>query len=467
MRKNFLWGGATSANQLEGAFNVDGKGVSVSDVLTAGSKDNQRVVTDGIVKGKMYPNHVAVDFYHHYKEDIALMAEMNFRCYRFSIAWTRIFPNGDELEPNEAGLKFYDNVIYECLKYNIAPVITLSHYEMPYYLVKEYGSWRNRKLVDFFVKYSKACFKRYKNKVKYWMTFNEITALAGPSPWLCGGIEYAKDEDKGQTMITASHHMCLASALAVIEGKKINPNFQIGCMLSYALCYGATCNPQDIFEAKQKMGPIFFYGDIQAKGYYTNSCHAFIKKHNATIPMKKGDEEILMKGKVDYLAFSYYFSGVESISEIKRVPGNIFRRGMNPFLKATKWGWQIDPVGLRITLNDLYDRYQIPLFVAENGIGEIDNVEEDGSINDNDRIDYLREHIIEMKKAIEEDGVDVIGYTPWSAIDIISASTGEMRKRYGFIYVDKNDGGEGTLERKKKKSFYWYKKVIQSNGQNL
>ncbi|PJI07433.1 MULTISPECIES: glycoside hydrolase family 1 protein [Clostridium] len=273
------------------------------------------------------------------------------------------------------------------------------------------------------------------------MTFNEIMALSGPSPCLCGGIEYDKDENKGQTMITSSHHMCLASALAVIEGKKINPTFQIGCMLSYALCYGATCNPKDIFEAKQKMEPIFFYGDIQTKGYYTNSCHAFIKKHNATIPMKKDDEEILMKGKVDYLAFSYYFSGVESISKIKRVPGNVFKRGINPFLKATKWGWQIDPVGLRITLNDLYDRYQIPLFVAENGIGEIDNV--------------------------EEDGVDVIGYTPWSAIDIISASTGEMRKRYGFIYVDKNDAGEGTLERKKKKSFYWYKKVIESNGQNL
>jgi 6-phospho-beta-glucosidase len=415
-----------------------------------------------------YPSHEAADFYHHYKEDIKLFADMGFKCFRMSIAWTRIFPRGDEKEPNEEGLKFYDAVFDELLKYGIEPVVTISHYETPLTLVKEYGAWRSRKLIEFFVRFAETVFTRYKGKVKYWMTFNEINAtMKIPRPYHQAGLIFEEGEDANQTVVQASHHMFVASALAVIKGHEIDPNNQIGCMLLMPEVYAATCAPEDQVAAREKMLTVYYYGDVHVRGRYTNTCTSMWKRLGAHGPeMEEGDLEILKKGKVDYIGFSYYFSSVEGGSA-EQIEGNVVSGGRNPYLKMTDWGWQIDPVGLRTSMNKLYDRYQVPLFIVENGMGAKDTVEADGSIHDPYRIEYLREHIKEMIKAVEDDDVDLMGYTPWGCIDLVSAGTGEMRKRYGFIYVDKHDDGTGTLARSRKDSFDWYKKVIESNGKDL
>jgi 6-phospho-beta-glucosidase len=468
MNKNFLWGGATAANQCEGAWNVDGKGPSIADVELGGKRGTPRVIHDSVQPDTYYPSHEGIDFYHHYKEDIALFAEMGFKCYRMSIAWTRIFPNGDDAEPNEAGLQFYDDVFDELLKYGIEPVVTLHHYEMPLALVKKYGSWRNRKVVDFAVRYAKVVFERYKNKVKYWLTFNEINAiLISPRPWHQAGLVYGPDENAADTKLQAAHHQLIASALSVKAGHEINPDFKIGCMLIYHLSYPYTCNPEDQIVNREKMLPQFYFGDVQVRGYYSNTCQRLIDKIGGKIVMEPGDEEILREGVVDYIGFSYYFSSVESVEPMKEMVGNIAKGGRNPYLQITDWGWQIDPTGLRTTLNQLYDRYQKPLFIVENGVGAVDTVEEDGSIHDPYRIEYLRKHIQGIKGAVEIDHVDVMGYTPWGCIDLVSAGTGEMEKRYGFIYVDKDNKGNGTLARSRKDSFFWYKKVIATNGEDL
>lgn len=466
--EGFLWGGAVAANQCEGAWNVDGKGVSTADVATGGAVDKHREYTDGVIEGKYYPSHEAIDFYHHYKEDIALLAEMGFKCFRTSINWTRIFPNGDEADPNEEGLKFYDNLFDECLKYGIEPVVTISHYETPYALVEKYGSWRNRKLVDFYENYCKAIFIRYKDKVKYWMTFNEINAIT-LMPIVSAGIKFKDGENKKQVCYQAAHHQFIASAKAVKLGHEINPNFKIGCMLLYPLAYPETCNPKDVQAVNEMMNKHYFFTDVQIRGYYPNNMKRYFERNNIKIEMEAGDEEILRNGKVDYIAFSYYMTLVISSKPIKdaSTAGNMLGGIKNPYLEASDWGWQIDPEGFRISLNNLYYRYQVPLFCVENGLGAVDKVEEDGSINDNYRIEYLRKHIDEMKKAVTIDGVDLMGYTTWGCIDLISASTGEMKKRYGFIYVDKDNDGNGTLARYRKKSFYWYKNVIATNGEEL
>lgn len=467
-REGFLWGGAVAANQCEGAWNVNGKGVSTADVATGGSRDKAREYTDGVIEEKYYPSHEAIDFYHRYKGDIKLFGEMGFKCFRTSINWTRIFPNGDEIEPNEDGLKFYDDLFDECLKYGIEPVVTISHYEMPYALVEKYGSWRDRRLVDFYVNYCKAIFTRYKDKVKYWMTFNEINVIA-LHPFIPAGLKFKEGENELQTTYQAAHHQFLASAKAVKLGHEINPEFKIGCMILFPQTYPATCNPKDVQAANEFMDTTYLFGDVQARGYYPNKAKKFFERNNINIKMEENDEEILREGKVDFVGFSYYMTIVKSAEgeNEEKTGGNMLGGIKNPYLEASDWGWQIDPEGFRISLNNLYDRYQIPLFCVENGLGAVDVVEEDGSINDDYRIEYLRRHIAEMKKAVEIDGVDLMGYTPWGCIDLISASTGEMKKRYGFIYVDKDNEGNGTLERSRKKSFYWYKKVIESNGEIL
>ncbi|SMC19518.1 6-phospho-beta-glucosidase [Clostridium acidisoli DSM 12555] len=467
-QEGFLWGGAVAANQCEGAWNVGGKGISTADVATGGAVDKKREYTDGIVEGQYYPSHKAIDFYHHYKEDIALLAEMGFKCFRTSIAWTRIFPIGDEAQPNEEGLKFYDDLFDECLKYGIEPVVTISHYEMPYGLVEKYGSWRNRKLVDFYLNYCKAIFNRYKNKVKYWMTFNEINVIT-LHPFIPAGIKFKDGENEEQVCYQAAHHQFIASAKAVKLGHEINPDFKIGCMILYPLTYAETCNPKDVQTANETMNKHYLFTDIQVRGYYPNNMKCYFERNNINIKIENGDDKILRDGTVDYIGFSYYMSLVVSSkpSEDTSTAGNMLGGIRNPYLQASDWGWQIDPEGLRISLNNLYDRYQKPLFVVENGLGAVDNKEEDGSVNDDYRIDYLRRHIVEMKKAVTIDGVDLMGYTPWGCIDLISASTGEMKKRYGFIYVDKENDGSGTLERARKKSFYWYKDVIRTNGEKL
>ena len=464
LRKDFLWGGATAANQYEGGYLEGGRGLSINDVEKGASHGVKREIHDHVHPDAYYPSHEAVDFYHHYKEDIALFAEMGFKCFRFSIAWSRIFPNGDETEPNEAGLKFYDDVIGELEKYGIEPLVTINHYEMPLALVQKYGAWRNRKLVEFFERYCRVIFTHYKGRVRYWLTHNEINAMfLSDRPYHQAGIIYKDGENRSQTILNAAHYMLLASARAVQIGHETDPDNQIGCMLIYPLVYAATCSPDDQISAMKKLNKTYYFGDVHCRGYYSNVCTAMWQEMGAKPEMEPGDEEILKNGTVDFVSFSYYFSSIEG-KNLEIVTGNVASGGKNPYLKATQWGWQIDALGLRTSLNYLYDRYQKPLFIVENGMGALDTVNEDGTIDDDYRIEYLEEHIRAMIDAVELDHVDLMGYTPWGCIDLVSAGTGEMRKRYGFIYVDKDDEGKGTLNRSRKKSFFWYKNVIATNG---
>ena len=474
-RKDFLWGGATAANQFEGAWNIDGKGPSCADMCTGGSHTRSKRITREIEEGTFYPSHEAIDFYHRYKEDIALFAEMGFKVFRFSIGWSRIFPNGDDAMPNEAGLQFYDNVINECLRYGIEPLITISHYEVPFALCKKYNGWASREMIDIFTRYCEVIFKRYKGRVKYWLTFNEINSATMPmGGFLSQGIlnegttDFNNQVDIPQLRFQGLHHQFVASAKAVQLAHEIDPNYQVGCMILYATTYPYTCNPDDVIEAQKKNRIMnYFCGDVQVRGEYPTYMKRYFKENNIEIKVEDGDEEILKNGCVDFYTFSYYMSVCATTDEKElQGNGNILGGATNPYLKASDWGWQIDPKGLRYSLNEIYDRYQIPMMIVENGLGAYDEKEEDGTINDDYRIEYLKAHIEQMKEAVE-DGVDLIGYTPWGCIDLVSASTGEMAKRYGFIYVDKYDDGSGDLSRSKKKSFNWYKQVIASNGENL
>lgn len=475
LKKDFLWGGAVAANQCEGAWDIDGKGISCADICTGGTHTQPKRITPVLEEGTFYPSHEAIDFYHHYKEDIALFAEMGFKVFRFSINWTRIFPTGEEAEPNENGLKFYDHVIDECLKYHIEPLITLSHYEVPLALTEKYNGWASREMIDIFTKYCTVLFKRYKGKVKYWLTFNEINSATGQfGGFLSQGIlnpgtkDFMHQVDIPQLRFQGLHHQFVASAKAVRLAHEIDPEYKVGCMQLFATMYPLTCNPDDVVEC-QKFSRVknWFCGDVQVRGQYPAYMKRYFRENDIHLKMEEGDAEILRKGCVDYYTFSYYMSGcISADPNHEQAEGNLIGGVSNPYLKASDWGWQIDPKGLRYTLNEIYDRYQIPVMVVENGLGAYDKIEEDGTIQDDYRIDYLRQHIEQMKEAVE-DGVDLMGYTPWGCIDLVSASTGEMAKRYGFIYVEKYDDGTGDLSRKKKKSFDWYKKVIESNGEVL
>ena len=409
-----------------------------------------------------YPSHRAVDFYHHYKEDIQLLAEMGFKCFRMSISWTRIYPKGIEEQPNEEGLAFYDQVFDECLKYGIEPVVTINHFDMPLYLSEQYDGWLSRSTIDCFLNYCRTIFERYKGKVKYWMTFNEINLLRGYDTL---GVH----EMDQQKYYQAIHHIFIASAKAVKLGHEIDENNQIGMMLAHILTYPETCNPCDVEqEILVSRNLKYFFADVQCRGYYPSYILKKLENQSIHIKKEEGDDEILKQGCVDYIGFSYYNSGVITTrSDAKETLGNGIKLAQNPYLQESEWKWPIDPKGLRISLNILWDRYQKPLFIVENGLGAEDHIEADGSIHDDYRISYLRDHIIEMKKAVEIDGVDLMGYTPWGCIDLVSAGTGEMKKRYGFVYVDMDDEGNGSLTRSHKDSFDWYKKVIESNGEIL
>jgi 6-phospho-beta-glucosidase len=466
---DFLWGGATAANQFEGGWNEGGKGASTSDMMTGGTHTTPRRITPVLEEGTYYPSHEAIDFYGHYKEDIKLFGEMGFKTFRMSINWTRIFPKGYELEPNEEGLKFYDEVFDELRKNNIEPLVTISHYETPFGLSEKYNGWTSREVIDCYVRYCETIFKRYKDKVKYWLTFNEINCLTVPfGAFMAGGILVNENENSDQKRFQALHHQFIASAKAVKLGHEINPDFKIGCMIAYMTTYPNSCNPDDILLAQQKdQISNMLCGDVQVRGYYPRFANRYFEEKEIKIQMEAGDYAILKEGCVDFYSFSYYMSSVVSADpNLEEVEGNILGGIKNPHLKASDWGWQIDPKGLRWTLNNIYDRYQIPLMVVENGLGAVDVVEADGSINDDYRIDYIRDHIVQMEEAVK-DGVELWGYTMWGCIDLVSASTGEMKKRYGFIYVDKDNDGNGNLDRSKKKSFYWYKNVIKSNGKEL
>lgn len=473
---NFLWGGATAANQLEGAFLEDGKGWSTADTALYIGKEarTQMLLGEPMTRDQVefamkdkkghYPKRHGIDFYHRYKEDIALMAEMGFKTFRLSISWPRIFPNGNDQEPNEAGLAFYDAVFDECIKHGIEPLVTISHYEFPLHLALTQNGWLSRDTIDHFVRYAETLFNRYKNKVKYWLTFNEINII-GMTGYLSGGILADGIDNMLAAQYQAGHHQFLASALAVKKCHEIIPDAKIGCMLARMEAYPETCNPQDVLASVKADEMNFFYTDVQIRGEYPAYMDSFFEENGIVIDVQEGDRDILREGTVDFLSFSYYMSMVMGESK-EETGGNLFGSIKNPYLKASDWGWQIDPVGLRITMKKMYQRYQVPLFIVENGLGAEDVVTEDKRIHDAYRIDYLRDHIEQIGLAIQE-GVEVMGYTPWGCIDLVSASTSEMSKRYGFIYVDLDDDGKGTLERIRKDSFYWYQKVIATNGEEL
>ena len=503
--EHFLWGGASAANQIEGGWNEGGKGISTCDIQTCGGLNKYKVeikglpekykkilegmrtftyLQDGKVKAALpfktntypdtgvpvladdeyYPSHKASDFYHHYKEDIALLGELGLKCYRMSIAWTRIFPTGIEEKPNEEGLKFYDEVFKECAKYHIIPIVTLSHYESPLYLTTLCNAWVSRDMIDYFMKFAKCVVDRYYSMVPYWLTFNEINSIVHGG-FMNAGIFTRKQEE----IEAASYHMFLASAKITHYIHTTYPDLKVGCMISMHSNYPYSCKPEDNLKALQVNNiSTYYYADVMCRGYLPAYKLLELRKNNIILPIKKGDEDILKMGTVDFIGISYYQTSVAAYEDesMKKTQGNMNISIENPYLTKSQWGWQIDPVGFRFTLNQLYDRYHLPIIVVENGLGAKDELIE-GQIHDPYRIEYFRKHILEMKKAIEEDGVEVFGYTPWGIIDLISCSTGQMSKRYGVIYVDVNDKGEGSLKRYKKDSFYYYAKVIASNGNEL
>lgn len=474
MPDNFLWGGATAANQCEGAYREGGRGLSSVDVIPFGP--DRMPVARGQKKmlacdsEHSYPAHEAIDMYHHFKEDIALFAQMGFKCYRLSVSWTRIFPNGDDETPNEAGIRFYNDLFDECLRNRIEPLVTICHFDTPVALIKKYGGWKDRRMVDAYLRYCEVLFRQYGKKVKYWITFNEINMLLH-MPFMGAGIVFEEGENPEQVKYQAAHHELLASAKAVKLAHEIMPDAKVGCMLAAGQFYPYTCAPADVYKAMEHDRDNYFFIDVQARGTYPVWAVKRMEKAGVRIQTEAGDEDILKAGVVDFVSLSYYCSRCISddpeILKNKSRGNAVINAVINPYLKSSEWGWQIDPLGLRITLNTLYDRYGKPLFIVENGLGANDTVEEDGTIHDPYRIDYMREHIKAMMEAVNEDGIPLLGYTCWGCIDLVSASTGEMKKRYGMIYVDKQNDGSGDLKRLKKDSFYWYQKVIRTNGEDL
>lgn len=468
-KDDFLWGGAVAAHQIEGGWDQGGKGVSIADVMTAGGNGIPREITEGVLPDNYYPNHEAIDFYHRFQEDVALLAELGISCFRTSIAWSRIYPKGDELEPNEEGLKFYDDLFDELLAHGIEPVITLSHFEMPYHLYEAYGGFKNKQLIDFFVRYAETVMTRYKDKVNYWMTFNEINNQADGQHdlhvWTNSAIRFEPGDNHEEIVYQAGLNELIASAKVVALGRRINPDFQIGCMMAYVPVYPYSCKPEDMMASIKVMDRRFFYSDVHARGELPNYMLTYWQDKQFQIDYTSEELEALKAGTVDYIGFSYYMSTVTTTqAEVDGYPIADFPDAKitgNPFVKASDWGWQIDPVGLRYTLNLVYERYNLPLFIVENGFGAYDKLEEDGTINDSYRIDYLSQHIDQMALAVAKDGVELMGYTPWGIIDIVSFGSGEMEKRYGLIHVDKDNQGQGTLTRRKKQSFYWYQQLIR------
>jgi 6-phospho-beta-glucosidase len=460
----FLWGGATAANQFEGGYDEGGKGLSIQDVMPKGimAPRTERPTPDNLKLA-------GIDFYHRYEQDIALFAEMGFKVFRFSIAWSRIFPQGDELEPNEEGLAFYDRVLDELERHGIEPLVTISHYETPLHLAEAYDGWVSRDLIGFFERYVRVLFERYGRRVTYWLTFNEINSVLH-APLLSGGINTPKEQLSEQDLFQAAHHELVASALATKIAHEVIPEAKVGCMVISMPIYPLTPDPADVLAVMHADHANLMFSDVHARGYYPGYALRYFREHGIELAITAEDRQILQH-TVDFVSFSYYMSICETGDEAKKAKGegNIMGGVPNPTLAASEWGWQIDPVGLRIVLNQFWDRWQKPLFIVENGLGAKDVlVEVDGvkTVLDDYRIAYLNDHLVQVGEAIA-DGVDLLGYTTWGPIDLVSASTAQMSKRYGFIYVDRNDDGTGTLERYKKKSFDWYAQVIATNGASL
>lgn len=473
--KDFLWGGATSASQIEGAWKKDGKGVSVADAISMKTTGHERMFTKELSENLVYPTHEAIDFYHRFEEDITLFAEMGFKCYRFSISWTRIFPNGIEENANLNGLKFYHKIFKLLKYYHIEPIVTISHYDMPLYLSTHYGGWKNRKLIDFYLKYAKTIINEYHDYVKYWIPFNEMNCLTLPiGSIFSGGYSNADkssiipDEDMPNERYQALHHQIIATAKISNYIHLKYPKMHLGCMLAYYCTYPYSCNPQDILLSEQhNQIRNCLCLDTLINGEYPYYSNRYFKENNICLEITKADYDALKNSKIDFIGFSYYFSNcISERKDLEKTPGNLITGIKNPYLESSEWGWQIDATGLRITLNKLYEKYHLPLYVLENGLGAKDQLV-NGEIHDIYRIEYMRKHILALLEAIE-DGVDVRAYTVWGCIDLVSVSTGEMSKRYGMIYVDKEDHkNHSSMKRIKKDSFEWYKKIIQSNGEML
>ncbi len=465
-----LWGAACAANQIEGAWNEDGKGASVMDTLYTDLEHGIRAEADTPYENEFYSSHKAIDFYHHFKEDIDLFAELGINSLRLSIAWTRIYPTGLEEEPNEAGLRFYDEVIDRLLAKGIEPVVTISHYEPPMELCLQ-GGWNNRQMIDCYLKFCKTLFEQYKNKVKYWITFNEINCALVPfgiRTALAMNLKIKSEENTEALRFQALHHQFVASAAAVKLAHEINPDFQVGCMIATMTGYPLTCDPRNMIAFQQyEQMKNFFCPDVMIRGVYPSYSKAYFRKNGLEIVMEEGDLDIIAQGTVDFCSFSYYQTVCVNVTEEAEALGSGKAAGnlisgfgvRNPYLTESEWGWQIDPQGLRFTLTQFYDRYQIPLMIVENGLGARDVIE-DGKVHDPYRIMYLDEHIKAMRQAMD-DGVDLIGYFPWSVIDLVALSTGTMAKRYGFIYADVDDLGNGSFKRIPKDSFYWYRDQIR------
>ena len=476
LKDGFLWGGALAANQAEGAWREGGKGVSIADVMTVGGNGIDRRITRGVIAGESYPSHEAIDFYHRFREDVALLAETGMRCLRVSIAWTRIFPTGEEAEPNEAGLAFYDELFDCCRAHGMEPLVTLSHFEMPYALVEKYGGWRDRRLVDLFVRFAATCFERYRDKVTYWMTFNEINNQASFAtdwePFTDSGLLFDEADDparREELVLRAAHNELVASARAVAAGHAINPSFRIGCMLAMTPVYPRSCDPADQWAARVAMQRRFWYGDVQARGHYPSYALAYACERGFDLGIEPGDEADLARGAVDFVGISYYKSFTVAASADG--PDHVYREDLdkvdNPHIPASAWGWPVDSLGLRWSLNWVAERWELPVFVVECGLGAYDERAQDGRFHDDYRIAYLRDHIRAARDAAEKDGVDLMGFLTWGVIDLVSAGTGEMDKRYGLVYVNKNNAGEGDLHRERKESFEWFSRVVASNGEEL
>lgn len=484
----FLWGGASAANQIEGGVFEEGKGLSCADVMMANPNGGLRDLTyrtsDGnfgkicafdlgafpqdatpaLDPDKFYPNHIGSDFYHHMEEDIALMAEMGFKAYRMSIAWARIFPDANTTTPNEEGLKFYDRIFELLARYGIEPIVTLSHYEVPLDFTIQWNAWADRRMIEAFVRYSQVVLERYQGKVKYWITFNEINSIRFTG-WLSAGVISADPKVLEQ----AAYHQLVASAQVVQIAHAIAPENKVGCMIAYTPDYPFNCHPENVLGSLKERQSALFFSDVMIRGAYPAFKKKELKRKGIQLATKKEDETTLKNGTVDFCAISYYMSSVTCTVEsgLESTAGNMSTSYKNPYLQASNWGWQIDPVGLRIALNELFDRYQVPIFIVENGLGCRDEMDAQGHIHDEGRIAYLRAHLQEVEKAINEDGVEVMGYTSWGWMDLVSASSGQMSKRYGFVYVDLDDEGNGSRKRVRKQSFSWYKRVIETNGQSL
>lgn len=468
--KNFLWGGSIAAHQCEGAFNEAGKGLGLMDLVTVGTANQGREIHSKLSKGTYYPSHQGIDFYHHYKEDIALFSEMGFKALRISIDWSRIYPKGDEKYPNQLGIDFYKSVIDELLKHNIEPIVTLYHFEMPIHLVKEYGSWTNREVIDFYLKFCRTMFEALKGKVRYWVTFNEMnhidpqTEASDIFTYIIAGLKYSKLEDRAQTLALIGYNMTLASCLAVKLGHEIDIENKIGCVFGIEPVYPIDCNPENVMNAFKQMDRDFYQIDAMCNGEFPKYKLKEYQTHGIDIEVSASDQEAFQNGKLDFIGMNYYASSVAEYAGASEGKSALFGGLQNPYLETSKWGWTIDPIGIRYLLNYTYRKYGLPIIITENGLGAVDEISSDGKIHDEYRIEYLSQHIQEVKKAIEIDQVECFGYLTWGPIDLVSATTGQMSKRYGFIHVDLDDNGNGTMCRRTKDSFGWYQEVIKTNG---